>query len=136
MVDAQNLYKNIKNAPQMFKYVHNILYYTRVKKFLRAPMMCKEPNLTNPLKLTQADSKFELKISAFDKTLKSTLDGMMNSYEYYKFASPRVYINNPYEIYNRDVSSYYSNRGSRVMYIVEPKQIRIDDNLKDYGPDA
>ncbi|KAL7012612.1 hypothetical protein ACKWTF_014954 [Chironomus riparius] len=136
MVDAQNLYKNINEAPSMFKYVHNILYYTRVEKFLRAPIHYKELNLTNPLKLTQADSKFELKISAFDKTMKNTLDDMLNTYDYYKFASPRVYINNPYELYHKDVSSFYSNRRSRIVYIVEPKQILIDDNLKDYGPNA
>ncbi|XP_070508447.1 sodium channel protein Nach-like isoform X2 [Chironomus tepperi] len=136
MVDAQNLYKNIKNSPKMFKYVHNILYFTRVEKFLRSPMQYKDLNLSNPLKLTLADSHFELRILKQDKTMRNTLDNMLNTYDYYKFASPRVYINNPYEIYNRDFSSYYSNRYSKVMYVVEPKQILIDDNLKDYGPDA
>jgi hypothetical protein len=136
MVDAQNLFKNIKKAPKMFKYVHNILYFTEVKKYLRSPINPKLLNMTNPLKLTQADSNFRFRVGTFDKSMRNTLDDMMNTYDYYKFASPRVYINNPFEIYNSYVSSYYSNRRSRVLYIVEPKQILIDDNLKDYGPDS
>ena len=136
MVEAQNLYKNLENASNIFRYNHFYEIPTRIDKYYRAPIAKNNLNLSNPLSLSEAGSNFYVAFGAYDKGMKHTLDELSWTYEFYKFTSPQIYINSPYEIYSRDVNLFYNTPKNKVVYIVEPKQTIIDDNLKDYGPEA
>jgi len=136
MVDATNMYRNLENVSKIFRYNHDIDFFSRIEKYQRRPINMKEEmNLTNPLSLMEAGSDFNIVISEYIKGNKFTIEDVSKTYDFFKFSTPRIYINNPYEIYSRDVNAYHNNPESRMFYIVEPKQLNIDSTLKNYGSD-
>lgn len=136
MIDSQKLYKNLDNAPRIFSYKHDILYMTRIRKFMRAPINPNKHGKINPMNLTVPNSNFEVRVLPKDKSMKYDLGDILNTYDYYKFASPHFFINSPYEMYSKDVNSYFTNRGSKTLYYINPKQTLIHETLTDYGPDV
>lgn len=136
MIDAHNLYKNVQNSTKNFRYSHDFPIQTRIEKYYRRAVRKEELNLTNPLKIPGGDASFQFSFLGSDKGFEHSLEKQMRTYDFYKFAAPHIYIHNPFEVYSKDVNSYFGNLEGKVTYIVEPKQMIIDDNLKESGPDA
>lgn len=134
-ISDKRLYKDLQNVPHMFRYKHNIGNSLMIEKYQRAPILYKHLNLTNPLSLMEPNSNFNIFMREFTKGFKQTINEMTNSYDFYKFPTPRIYIHNPYELYSRYSVSYYNYPDAKVIYIVDPKQKLIDDNLKDSVPE-
>lgn len=136
MIDAHNLYKNVQSAKKSFRYSHDFTIRSRVEKYYRRAALKEELNLTNPLKIPRGDSSFQFSFLGSDKGFEYSLEQQMQTYDFFKFASPQIYIHNPFEVYSKDVSSYYGSLEGKVTFIVEPKQMIIDDNLKESGAEA
>ena len=135
MIEAHKLYKNLQNAPNFFRYNHDFAVGTMLRQYnLIAKHMRDDLNLTNPLSLTVGTSDFMFRFSENDKGMKFNLDEKMKIYDFYKFTPPIIYINNPNQIYSKDDTPYNNNPKIKTTYIVEPKQMIIDDNLKDSEP--
>lgn len=133
LVDANLLYKNLENAPQVFTYQHDLELSASIDKYARDSVDM--INFTNPLSLMDASSDFSIEVLERIKGMKWNVDEFAKTYDFFKFTSPRIYINNPYEIYSPS-DAFYNNPESRMFYFIEPKQLIIDSTLTDYGSDV
>ena len=121
MVDSQKIYKDLDKAPKIFSYSHDIMYFTRIDKYGTTPIVASRLNETNPLNLTNTDSDFRIRIAPKDKSMKYNLNEILNTYDYYTYASPQVYINSPFEMYNKDSNSFFTNQANKIAYFVDIK---------------
>jgi hypothetical protein len=88
------------------------------------------------LHITTGDAAYRLRIAPRDKSMKYELTQILNAYDQYTFVSPHIYLNSPNEMYSRDTNSYYSNKGRKIVYFIDPKQTMIHETLLDYGPEV